>query len=82
MKKFDQIKNLLEKKILILDGAMGTMIQKEKLKEIDFRGISFKNHKNNLFGNNDILNLTQQKLIYDIHKLGFVEEYFVVNVIG
>ncbi len=69
MKKFDQIKNLLEKKILILDGAMGTMIQKEKLKEIDFRGDSFKNHKNNLFGNNDILNLTQQKLIYDIHKL-------------
>ena len=69
MEKIYQLKNLLERKIMILDGAMGTMIQKEKLKENDFRNERFKNHKNNLYGNNDILNLTQQKLIYDIHTL-------------
>ena len=57
MEKIYQLKNLLERKIMILDGAMGTMIQKEKLKENDFRNERFKNHKNNLYGNNDILNL-------------------------
>ena len=66
MEKIYQLKNLHERKIMILDGAMGTMIQKEKLKENDFRNERFKNHKNNLYGNNDILNLTQQNLIYDI----------------
>ena len=61
------IKKLLEKKILVLDGPMGTMIQKRKLKEEDFRGESFKSFKNNLQGNNDILNLTNEQIIYDIH---------------
>ena len=68
MKSNNEIINVLNKKILILDGALGTMIQNEKLKEKDFRAKRFNNHDVNLFGNNDILNLTKPKLIYDIHK--------------
>ena len=56
MKEFT---DLLKKKILLLDGAMGTMIQKHKLDEEDFRGNSFKNWKKLLKGNNDILNLSK-----------------------
>ncbi len=67
MKNFNYLTNLLEKKILILDGAMGTMIQKEELEEKDYRGKRFENHANNLLGNNDILNLTKPDLICDIH---------------
>ena len=63
----EEIKSLLEKKILVLDGPMGTMIQKRKLVEKDFRGEKFKNFKNNLQGNNDILNLSNEKIIYEIH---------------
>ena len=63
----EKIKEILKKKILVLDGPMGTMIQKRKLTESDFRGKKFKNLKNNLQGNNDILNLTNEKIIYDIH---------------
>ena len=62
-----KIEKILKEKILVLDGPMGTMIQKRKLKEQDFRGERFKNIKNNLQGNNDILNLTNEKIIYDIH---------------
>ena len=64
------IENFLEKikkQILILDGAMGTMIQNHRLEESDFRGNEFKNSKKLLKGNNDILNITQPKIIYDIH---------------
>ena len=63
----EEIKRLLERKILVLDGPMGTMIQKRKLVEKDFRGEKFKNFKNNLQGNNDILNLSNEKIIYEIH---------------
>ena len=49
---------LLEQRILVLDGAMGTMIQAEKLSEADFRGDRFIDHKSPLSGNNDLLNLT------------------------
>lgn len=59
--------SLLHKQILILDGPMGTMIQRENLKEEDFRGERFKKPKVNLMGNNDILNISKPKLIYDIH---------------
>ncbi len=67
MKKINNIEEVLQKKILILDGPMGTMIQSEKLDELDFRGKKFKNFTNNLKGNNDLLNLTQKDLIYNIH---------------
>ncbi|HBD95103.1 MAG: methionine synthase [Spirochaetes bacterium GWF1_31_7] len=63
------ILSLLTEKILILDGAMGTMIQKEKLTEEDFRGNTYKNHTINLKGNNDILNITKPDLIQKIHLL-------------
>ncbi|STO58820.1 homocysteine-N5-methyltetrahydrofolate transmethylase, B12-dependent [Canicola haemoglobinophilus] len=62
------LKNALEKRILILDGAMGTMIQKYKLTEADFRGERFKNSPVDLRGNNDLLTLTQPLLIKAIHE--------------
>ncbi|MFQ3340521.1 MAG: 5-methyltetrahydrofolate--homocysteine methyltransferase [Flavobacteriaceae bacterium] len=61
----------LEKRILVLDGAMGTMIQNNNLEEQDFRGDRFKNHPSPLKGNNDLLSLTQPEIIKDIHR-----EYF------
>ncbi len=72
MKTQEEIKKILEKKILILDGPMGTMIQKENLSEEDFRGKAFQDFKNSLKGNNDILNITKEKLIYNIH-LSYLE---------
>ena len=59
--------NILKERILVLDGAMGTMIQEHKLEESDFRGKIFPNHKSDLKGNNDILCLTQPQLISEIH---------------
>ena len=66
------LKKLMEEKILILDGAMGTMIQKYDLEEEDFRGNLYNNkHKENnilLKGNNDLLSLTRPDIIKEIHK--------------
>jgi len=62
-----RIKNLLENRILLLDGAMGTMIQKYKLSEEDFRGKSFLNHNKPLKGCNDLLNITKPEIIEEIH---------------
>lgn len=58
----------LREKILILDGAMGTSLQKLQLTEADFRGKEFASHSVNLKGNNDILNLTQPEIIRKIHR--------------
>ncbi len=65
------IHKLLNERILVLDGAMGTMIQQHKLEEADFRGERFKSHKSPLKGNNDILCLTQPDIIRDIHRQYF-----------
>ncbi len=62
------IRKVLEDRILILDGAMGTMIQKHPLSEEGFRGDIFKNHTHPLKGNNDILCLTKPEIIEGIHK--------------
>jgi 5-methyltetrahydrofolate--homocysteine methyltransferase len=59
---------LLKTRILILDGAMGTMIQQRKLDEAAFRGERFKDWKKDLKGHNDLLNLTQPAIIQDIHR--------------
>jgi 5-methyltetrahydrofolate--homocysteine methyltransferase len=59
---------LLKDRILILDGAMGTMIQTYKLGEADYRGERFKDWPSDLKGNNDLLSLTQPKIIGDIHR--------------
>ncbi len=57
----------LKKRILILDGAMGSLIQSYKLSEEDFRGDLFKEHNCNIAGNNDVLVLTQPQIIKEIH---------------
>ena len=62
------IKNELEKRILIIDGAMGTMIQQYKLAEEDYRGERFKDWPSDLKGNNDLLSLTQPQIVKEIHK--------------
>ncbi len=68
MNRINEIKNILRKRVLVLDGAMGTMIQRHKLTEEDYRGSEFENHSTNLKGNNDLLSLTQPKIISDIHR--------------
>lgn len=55
-------------RILVLDGAMGTQLQKHKLTEEDFKGTRFANHPILLKGNNDVLVLTQPKLVEEVHK--------------
>lgn len=62
------IRKELEKRILIIDGAMGTMIQRHKLMEGDYRGERFKDWPSDLKGNNDLLVLTQPRIIVGIHK--------------
>lgn len=64
---FERINKLLEEKILVLDGAMGTQIQGFGLTEEDFRGTLLKKHNYNLKGNNDILVLTKPEVIETIH---------------
>jgi len=61
------IKEELKKRILIIDGAMGTMIQRYQLTEKDFRGERFKDHPTDLQGNNDLLNITRPDVIKAIH---------------
>ena len=62
------IRELLKERILIIDGAMGTMIQRYKLTEADYRGNRFKDWPSDLKGNNDLLCLTQPQIIKEIHK--------------
>ena len=65
------IKAILKKRILVLDGAMGTMIQRYKLEEKDFREGWFENHESPLQGNNDLLSLTRPEIIKAIHAAYF-----------
>jgi len=62
------IKDIIKERILVLDGAMGTMIQRFKLKEPDYRGERFKDFERDVKGNNDLLSLTQPDIIRSIHK--------------
>ena len=71
--------NMLEQKIIVFDGAMGTMIQQQGLKEEDFRGTSFLEHPSPLKGNNDLLSITRPDIIENIH-LEFLESG--ANIIG
>ena len=66
-----KIKDILKERILVLDGAMGTMIQRHPLEEADFRGERFKDHKYPLKGNNDLLSITRPDIIKDIHRQYF-----------
>ncbi|WP_179351143.1 homocysteine S-methyltransferase family protein [Winogradskyella vidalii] len=62
-----KIKEELQKRILVLDGAMGTMLQQYNFSEEDFRGERFKDYPSPLKGNNDLLSITQPKAIAEIH---------------
>ncbi len=64
----EQLTSLLTEKILIIDGAMATMIQRHRLQEADYRGARFKDYAHDLKGNNDLLCLTQPEIIKNIHK--------------
>ena len=68
------IKDILQQKILVLDGAMGTMIQRYDLTEQDFRGDWFRDHDLPLKGNNDLLGLTRPDILSEIHA-----EYFAAG---
>ena len=61
------IPDLIKERILVLDGAMGTMIQRYKLDEAAYRGTSYKNHHLPLKGNNDALSVSQPDIIEEIH---------------
>ncbi|KAI7837900.1 hypothetical protein COHA_008281, partial [Chlorella ohadii] len=64
---FDQLEALMKERIIFIDGAMGTMIQRYKLEEEDFRGERYKSHAHELKGNNDVLVLTRPDVIEEIH---------------
>ncbi|NCF17069.1 MAG: methionine synthase [Haliea sp.] len=63
------LERALQQRILVLDGAMGTMIQGEGLEEADYRGERFADHDSDLKGNNDLLSLTRPDIIAKIHRL-------------
>ncbi len=63
----DGLRDLLNKRIMIIDGAMGTMIQRYKLSEADYRGTRFADYPSDLKGNNDLLSITQPQIIKAIH---------------
>ena len=65
------ISEILKSRILVLDGAMGTMIQRHKFSEEDYRGVRFKDYSQPLQGNNDLLSITQPEAILDIHRKYF-----------
>jgi 5-methyltetrahydrofolate--homocysteine methyltransferase len=66
--KQQQLETLLKSRILILDGAMGTMIQRRKLQEADYRGERFADYHMDIKGNNDLLAITQPQIIREIHE--------------
>lgn len=68
MNKEQQLRDILSKRILVIDGAMGTMIQRYKLTEADYRGERFKDYPSDLKGNNDLLVLTQPQIVKEIHR--------------
>lgn len=68
MKNSPQLYKALSERILILDGAMGTMLQRYKFEEEDYRGERFKNWKSPVKGNNDLLSLTQPHAIEEVHR--------------
>ena len=64
----EKIRSIFKNKVLVLDGAMGTMVQSYNLSENDFRGERFKDHANDLKGNNEVLSLTRPDVISAIHR--------------
>jgi len=71
MPERENITSILKRRIMVIDGAMGTMIQRHPLEEADFRGERFKDHSHPLKGNNDLLSITRPDIIKDIHRQYF-----------
>lgn len=69
--KMKKIQDILKERILVLDGAMGTMLQRYKFTEEDFRGKRFADWEHPLQGNNDLLSLTQPEAIAEVHRKYF-----------
>jgi len=67
----NKLSDILKERILVLDGAMGTMIQRYKLEEVDFRNEALANHPKSLKGNNDLLSITRPDIIKEIHRQYF-----------
>ncbi|NOT35767.1 MAG: methionine synthase [Saprospiraceae bacterium] len=67
-KRWKQLESEAQSRILVLDGAMGTMIQRHKLTESDFRGVRFSNSNIDLQGNNDLLSITRPDIVLNIHR--------------
>ena len=63
-----QLPEIMRQRIVVLDGAMGTMIQRYKLTEADYRGARFAEHATDLKGNNELLQLTKPEVIREIHE--------------
>ena len=68
MKNSEHLYKAISERILVLDGAMGTMLQRYKFEEEDYRGERFKNWEHPLKGNNDLLSLTQPQAIEEVHR--------------
>ena len=71
MNRNTYFQKILQERILVLDGATGTMLQRHKLQEADFRGELFANHPKSLKGNNDLLVLTQPEIVAGVHRAYF-----------
>ena len=69
---YNTLRGLMNERIVILDGGMGTMLQRYKLEEDSFRGTEFAEWPKNLKGNNDLLSLTQPQLVETIHKVSII----------
>ncbi len=79
----EEIQMALKERILVIDGAMGTMIQRHSLEEQDYRGEEFRDHSTSVKGNNDLLSLTKPQIILDIHKVSLKGNQFsIIGVIS
>lgn len=77
-----ELRAVLQQRIMVLDGGMGTMIQQQNLEEEDFQGEEFKEHSHPLKGNNDLLSLTQPDVIYSIHRVRNVSHLRRLNALS
>src|SRR6188472_376123 len=74
-----RLPSLLRERILVLDGAMGTLLQRHGFTEADFRGVRFADHDRDLRGDSDLLSLTQPDAIRDVHRAYFAAGADIVS---
>jgi 5-methyltetrahydrofolate--homocysteine methyltransferase len=68
VRQITELERILQRRVMVLDGAMGTMVQSYTLDEDDYRGVRFKDHPHSVKGNNDLITLTQPRIIEEIHR--------------